>query len=181
MANRSKKVVLSARIDPYLKAALELLAASRSEKIVKLLESFIENGLYDIEVTAPVVLNRANQGHEKVSFMNLFTAIWSEDEVLYKVRAGVLGPQYAGETIWRQALVASVEDCFKGADDLYGDLNGLTKKLGFSISGCYKLNMDLIREEWPIIESYVAFVENNKPFEPSYTDYKKMLANSKAK
>ena len=53
MANRSKKAVLSARVDPYLKAALELLAVSRNEKIVKILESCLENGMNDRIIANP--------------------------------------------------------------------------------------------------------------------------------
>ena len=176
MANRSKKVVLSARIDPYLKAALEMFAASQNKKIVKLLENFLENGLDAMDVDSPF-LTQGN-GNSKISFMSLFTAIWSEDEVLFKVRAGVLGPTYAGETMWRQAMVATD---FKGETDLYGDLNGYAGKFGYSLPWKHSLNLELIREEWPLIEGYVAFVENNKPFEPSYDDYKKMRAKSDAK
>lgn len=179
MANRSKKVVLSARIDPYLKAALEMFSASQNQKIVKLLETFLHNGLDDMSVVSPFH-SQAN-GVREISFMNLFTAIWSEDEVLFKVRAGGLGPTYAGETTWREAMVATGCDYFKGQTDLYADLNGYAIKNGYAPPSRYFVNLDLIRAEWPLIEGYVAFVENNKPFEPSYDDYKKMKAESEAK
>lgn len=178
MANRSKKVVLSARIEPYLKAALEMLAAAKNQKIVKLLETFLEVGLEATQVTSPF-----HQGDgTKISYLSLFSAIWSEDEVLFKVRAGVLGPEYAGEVIWRQAMVAT-NTYFQGDLDLYGDLNGLDGKAGYSAEVCwqYDINIDLIREEWPLIEEYVSFVENNKPFAPSYEDYKRMREQSGAK
>ncbi|ROL66735.1 hypothetical protein BLX41_23065 [Pseudomonas protegens] len=178
MANRSKKVVLSARVDPYLKAALELLAASRKEKIVKVLETFIENGLQDLSVINPFLHEKPRT---KISFMNVFVAIWTEDEVLYKVRAGALGPDYAGETLWRQAMVVVGHDYFKGDHDLYGGMNGLTEKWGYKADYNYSLNLELVRSEWSTIEDYVAFIENNKPFEPSYEDYKKMRDQSRAK
>lgn len=179
MANRSKKVVLSARIDPYLKAALEMFAASQNQKIVKLLETFLENGLDASEVDNP--FPGSKNGGEKISFMSLFTAIWSDDEVLFKVRAGVLGPAYAGETTWREAMVVTGGDYFKGETDLYGDLNGQAEEFGYSPPWKYSLNLDLIREEWPMVEGYVAFIENNKPFSPSYDDYKRMRVDSDAK
>ncbi|OFJ43301.1 hypothetical protein BJN42_21795 [Pseudomonas koreensis] len=179
MANRSNKVVLSARVDPYLKAALELLAASQKEKIVKLLETFLENGMHDFYVVNPF-LPKGGEA-EKTSFMNVFTAIWSDDEVVYKLRAGVLGPQYAGETAWRQAMVVTGDHYFKGADDLYGDLNGLSEKWGYKAEYNYFLDLEKVRSEWPLIEGYVSFIENNKPFEPSYEDYKRMHQQSKAK
>ncbi|MGV8887714.1 MAG: hypothetical protein ACOH2P_06590 [Pseudomonas sp.] len=179
MANRSKKVVLSARVDPYLKAGLELLAASQNQKIVKLLETFLQNGLEDASVNSPFHAHADKR--EKISFMNLFKAIWTEDEVLFKVRAGALGPEYAGETTWREACVATGCDHFKGDVDLYGNLNGYEGKFAYSVPWSYELNIELIREEWPLIEGYVSFVENNKPFEPSYDDYKRMREQSDAK
>ena len=186
MANRSKKVVLSARVDPYLKAALELAAVSRKEKIVKLLETFVESGLYDLDITKPFLLQVDKKGKseklgDKISFMSLFTAIWTDDVILYKIRAGVLGPEFAGETVWQQAMVATGDHYFRGEDDLYGDMNGFSQKSGYSVVVKYGLNLELIRKEWPIIESYVSFIESNKPFDPGYDEYKSMLEKSLAK
>lgn len=175
MANRSKKVVLSARVDPYLKAAMELLAASQKEKIVKLLETFIENGLNDWYVKNPF------KDGEKTPFLNVFTAIWTEDEVVYKLRAAVAGSNFAGETLWRQGLVVLGDSYFKGTEPLYGDLNGLGEKWAYKPDREYLLNLQLIREEWQLIEDYVTFLENNKPFEPNYADYKKMRKDSSVK
>lgn len=175
MANRSKKVVLSARVDPYLKAALELMAASQKEKIVKLLETFIENGMNDWYIANPF------KDGEKAPFLNVFTAIWTEDEVVYKLRAAVAGAQFAGETLWRQGLVVLSDDYFKGTEPLYGDLNGLEEKWKYKPDREYRLNFDLIRQEWPLIEEYVTFLENNKPFEPAFADYKKMRRDSLVK
>ena len=47
MANRSKKVVISARITPYLKAAIDMAAAAQNEKIVTMMEALLEQGLND--------------------------------------------------------------------------------------------------------------------------------------
>lgn len=177
MANRSKKVVLSARVDPYLKAALELLAASKNEKIVKTLEMFIENGLNDYYVKNPF----KDDEPTKTPFINVFTAIWVDDEVRYKLRAAMIGPHLAGETLWRQGLVVTTYDYFKGKEPLYGDLNGLGEKWGYKPDREYFLNFQLIRDEWPLIEEYVTFLENNKPFEPDYDDYKKMRNSANVK
>lgn len=179
MANRSKKVVLSARIAPYLKAGLELYASAEKVKIVKLLEEILEAALEDANVQSPFHDSRGER--VEISYINLLTAIWTEDEVLFKLRAGVLGPRYAGETTWREAMVATGCDYFKGDVDLYGDLNGYEEKFGYDVPWSYQLNLELVREEWHLIQDYVAFVENNKPFEPSYDDYKSMRAKSEAK
>ena len=50
MANRSKKVVLSARIEPRLKAALDIAAMKLEDKVVKVLEDFVADGLKRITV-----------------------------------------------------------------------------------------------------------------------------------
>jgi hypothetical protein len=178
MANRSKKVVLSARVDPYLKAALELLAASRNEKIVKILESCLENGMNDRTITNPF---KAPQKLEKISFMVAFTAIWSENETLYKLRAGTLGPDFAGEELSTVAMFINDDKYFDGEFDVFGDLNGSTDKFGFKPRMQPRVDLALVEKEWPIVEEYVRFLANNKPLQPGYSDYKSMRAQSLAK
>lgn len=178
MANRSKKVVLSARVDPYLKAALELLAASRNEKIVKILESCLENGMNDRIITNPF---KAPQKLEKISFMVAFTAIWSENETLYKLRAGTLGSDFAGEELSMVAMFINDDKYFDGEFDVFGDLNGSTEKFGFKPRIQPRVNLALVEKEWPIVEEYVRFLASNKPLQPGYADYKSMRAQSLAK
>jgi hypothetical protein len=178
MANRSKKVVLSARVDPYLKAALELLAASRNEKIVKILESCLENGMNDRTITNPFI---APQKLEKISFMVAFTAIWSENETLYKLRAGTLGYDFAGEELSTVAMFINDDKYFDGEYDVFGDLNGSTETFGFKPRMQPRVNLALVEKEWPIVEEYVRFLASNKPLQPGYADYKSMRAQSLAK
>lgn len=172
MANRSKKVVLSVRVDPYLKAALELLALSKNEKIVKILENCLENGLNDREIRNPFKSRDKHQ--DKVSFMIAFTAIWSENEILYKMRAGTLGPDFAGEELSFISMLVRGDGYFSGDYDLFGDLNGSTETFGFTPQTRPKVNLELIEHEWPILEEYSRFLANNKPFQPSFEEYKKM-------
>ncbi|AZF49172.1 MULTISPECIES: hypothetical protein [unclassified Pseudomonas] len=179
MANRSKKVVLSARVDPYLKAALELLAASRNEKIVKILESCLENGMNDRTITNPFNAPRKDLG--TISFMVAFTSIWSENETLYKLRAGTLGPDFAGEELSMVAMVINDDKYFDGEFDVFGDLNGSTEKFGFTPRMQPRVDLALVEKEWPIVEEYVRFLANNKPLQPGYADYKNMRAQSLAK
>lgn len=179
MANRSKKVVLSARVDPYLKAALELAASSRNEKIVKILEACVENGLNDRTVKNPFKPRSKDQ--ETISFMIAFTAIWSENETLYKLRAGALGPDFAGEELGMIAMLITGDKYFDGECDVFGDLNGSIEKYGFQPKRRPLVNIELVEQEWPIVEEYVRFLASNKPLEPSYEDYKKMREQSKTK
>jgi hypothetical protein len=176
MANRSKKVVLSARVEPYLKAALELFATSRNEKIVKILETCVENGLNDRTITNPFKPRHKDQ--EKISFMVAFTAIWSENETLYKLRAGSLGSDFAGEELAMVAMFINGKKYFAGDFDVFGDLNGSVETFGFKPHMQPMVNLPLVEEEWPIVEEYVRFLANNKPFEPGYEDYKRMRSKA---
>lgn len=176
MANRSKKVVLSVRIDPYLKAALELSASSKNEKIVKVLETCLENGLTDRDIRNP--FKPRDEHQEKISFMIAFTAIWSENEALYKLRAGALGPDFAGEELSLISMFILGDKHFDGDFDLFGDLNGSAETFGFTPKMRPMVNLRLVEEEWPIVEEYVRFLANNKPFSPGYEDYKRMRGNA---
>jgi hypothetical protein len=181
MANRSKKVVLSARIDPYLKAALELSASVQKEKIVKLLEQYLLNGLEHEMVANPFGCTSPKERPDELPFMDVFVAIWSENEVLYKVRAGALSAAFAGTDLWEMAMLVIGEKYFKGDFDLFGDLNGAVRRFGFLPPDKPMINLRLVEAEWAIIESYVSFLQNNKPFQPPYLDYKRMLEESQAR
>ncbi|WP_433769360.1 hypothetical protein [Pseudomonas putida] len=176
MANRSKKVVLSVRVDPYLKAALELSAVSKNEKIVKVLETCLESGLNDREIPNPFKPRDANQ--ERISFMIAFTAIWTESEALYKLRAGALGPGFAGEELATAAMLVLGDNYFRGDTDLFGDLNGAAKTFGFTPKTRPMVNLLRVEEEWSVVEEYVRFLANNKPLAPDYKDYKRMRTNA---
>ncbi|WP_281211903.1 hypothetical protein [Pseudomonas fulva] len=178
MANRSKKVVLSARIDPYLKAGMELAATAKNEKIVKMMEEFIETGLAVMTVDNPFLAIGSRT--EKTSFMLIFKCIWSEDEAVYKMRAGGLGPAFAGEYLFALHQIVFSEEYFRGEDDLYGDLNGFKEKLKLTPPK-RPVNLKRIRDEWSTINDYCEFLSNNKPFFIQYLDYKRMAEESKAK
>ncbi|MGW8462465.1 hypothetical protein [Pseudomonas sp. CLCA07] len=176
MANRSKKVVLSARVDPYLKASLELAAAAKNQKIVKMLESILESGLDDL-----IIDNPFESETPKISFLFAFTAIWSESEALYKLRAGTLGPKFAGDDLAFAAFIIHSSNHFKGDFDLFGDLNGRINNANIKLSHKYMINLELLEAEWATVERYISFLAMNKPFEPSYEDFKRMLEASEAK
>jgi hypothetical protein len=176
MANRSKKVVLSARVDPYLKAALELFAASCNEKIVKILQTCVENGLSDQTVSNPI--KRREKDKDEMSFMVAFTAIWSENEILYKLRAGSLGQDFAGEELATIAMFINGDTYFDGDFDVFGDMNGYSEAYGLKPYVQLMVNLPLVEDEWPIVEEYVKFLSNNKPFQPTYSDYKKMRSKA---
>ncbi|EJM77917.1 hypothetical protein [Pseudomonas sp. GM60] len=176
MANRSKKVVISARIDPQLKDALDIAASKLNKKIVKLLEELVEVGLAELTVQNPFRGGHLPDGGD-MNFMTVFEAVWDQDEVVFKLRAGTIGPDFCGETISRQAKVVIGSERFKGEYDLFGDLNGHTALWGGTYEKHY-VNLELVKKEWPIIESYIAFLDSNQPLVVSYEDYKKMRGDN---
>lgn len=175
MVNRSKKSVLSARVDPYLKTGLELLAESRGVKIVKLLESMIDDGLSNAAIVSPL------RKEGRVPFLTTLKAVWSEDDVLLRLRVGWLDQPLAGERTWRMGLVVSGEECFRGDFDVFGDLNGMSDTYNLKAPNTPKIDLERVQEEWHLIGEYVDFIENNKPLEPTYDQYKRMRDKSDSK
>jgi hypothetical protein len=181
MANRSKKVVLSARVDPYLKAALEMAASSRNEKIVKLLEAFVGDGLEGITIDRPSFFKTPGIAGKKINLMMLFKSIWTDDEVLFRLRQGILSPALAGEEAHLEAWVVYQQEEFKGDDDVFGNLNGMTERYEFSVAETVTVNLNAVKDQWPLIQQYVRFLLNNKPFEPTYAEFKQMANKAESK
>jgi len=93
---------MSARVDPYLKAGIELLAASQRVKIVKLMEEFLEWGLETTQVENPF---ESSKKMPRISFLAVLEAIWTDDDVLFQLRAGALGGRISGDDIFNAAFV----------------------------------------------------------------------------
>ena len=178
MANRSKKVVISARIPPRLKAALDLASILEGQPIVKLLEALLEEGLNEID--APNPFRGGQLDGSKLNFMTLFDAIWTEDEVLFKLRTWAVGPEFSSVKFWRRITSLIKSDYFKGSFDLYGDLNGQTQIWG-SVPERYLINLDLIKEEWLLIDEYLSFLDKNTNLSTPYEYFKKMLQSEDVK
>jgi len=173
MANRSKKAVISARIDPFLKAGLELAATTQNEKIVALLEYGIQGVLSTTLVNDPF----GETADAQTSFILLMKNIWSEDEVVYKLRVGSLGFQYADlETVDMATLVAN-DEYFKGDFKLFGNLKVNREKVKY-FPAEISLNIDLVREEFGVIADYVKFMQRNKGLNFNYHGFKKMINHS---
>ena len=182
MANRSKKVVLSARIEPRLKAALDIAAMKLEDMVVKVLEDFVADGLKRITVDGGLqrVFSEKSllwgdlvPANSQMGFMEVFDAVWDEDVVLFELRAGVVGADFCGEMLVRQAQVVIGSDYFKGEYDLFGDLNGLAEMFGGELEKQF-VNLALVKKEWHWIESYAAFMKVNELVDLPYEYYKQM-------
>lgn len=174
MANRSKKIVMSARVAPYIKAAIDTYANSKNEKFVKLLERYITFGLRDELIDNPFT----NGKGPKISFMLAFECVWTEDELIYALRAGACGPDFAGEELHKRWLLLCLSPEFDGEFDLFGDVRERLAKHGFEPPIDHFLNMDRVRKEWPEFCRYVEFLENNKPFQPTYKEWREIASRS---
>lgn len=173
MANRSKKAVISARIDPLLKAGLELAATTQNEKIVALLESGIQSLLSTAVVDDPF----GEKPGDKTSFLELIEKIWSEDDVVYKLRVGGLGFKYADIETVDIATIVSHNDYFFGDFNLYGDLKVNRLKASHFPAEIY-IDLELVRDEWALLNEYVRFIQKNKILDVNYHGFKAMIKNS---
>lgn len=175
MANRSKKAVLSARIDPFLKAGLELAATTQNEKIVALLEYGIQGVLSTTVVDDPF----GDKPDDKTSFILLMEKIWSEDEIVYKLRVGGLGFKYAELETVDVATLVSNDDYFKGDFKLFGDLKVNRSKVNYMPANI-SIDLELVREEWSTLNEYVKFIQRNKSLDVNYHSFKTMIKNNKS-
>lgn len=170
MANRSKKVVLSARIDPFLKSGIDVLSELTNEKIVKLLESFIESGLNDQVVKNPFSDSPENK---EISLMQLLQSVWSEDEILYQLRLGVLsklGVKCSSDEVCVITATVLENKRFKGERDLFDGVTTLSKGPE-SVRFKYMVDIGRIMDEWETLKTYSVFSKNNRPLTISYDQF----------
>lgn len=170
MANRSKKVVLSARIDPFLKSGIDALSELANEKTVKLLEAFIESGLNKKMVKNPF---SDTPGNAEISLMHLLQSVWSEDEVLYQLRLGLLaklGVKCSSEEVEAITAVVLEHKRFQGELDLLEGVTTLSERPE-SVRFKYMVDLGRVKDEWGTLKTYLAFSKNNRPLTISYDQF----------
>ncbi|MDX9677011.1 hypothetical protein [Pseudomonas zeae] len=169
MANRSKKVVLSTRIAPYLKSGLELCARARNMKIVETIEELIEHALMTNSIDSPFPDKNGVRG--KASVLSVVEWLWNDDPIIYTLRLGFISDQLVD----RETYVVCAETTtarFKGDFDLFEE-----PRKRATYQDVYKttaLNIEKIREEWEDLCAYAKFVEANKPLKIDYEDFLRM-------
>ncbi|AZS50386.1 hypothetical protein DM558_06175 [Entomomonas moraniae] len=179
MANRSKKVVLSARVPSYLKAGIDITSTCLNKSTVSIIEEQLEDLIDTTSITFPVVLSSERFARrERLSIRKLMSYIWNDDEIIFKLRIGIIGDHIAGSILSRVADWAC-NDLFKGEYPLFGDLNGHLTQNPEEFDVIEKhIDLEKVRAEWDTLNAYMEFLEKNKPLNPSYEQYKKMLNNS---
>lgn len=175
MANRSKKSVLSARVDPFLKAGLELAASTQNEKIVALLENGIQGVLSSTLVDDPFGENQ----NDKTSFIEIMKKIWSDDEIVYKLRVGGLGYKYSELEAVDVATLVANDDYFKGDFNLFGDLKVNRSKVNY-MPTIISIDLELVRDEWDTLNEYVKFIQKNTSLDVNYHGFKAMIKKTKS-
>lgn len=173
MANRSKKVVLSVRVDPYLKDALDLLAKKQNKKIVETVESLIRDAVEEIRVINPFLPWLDPKKSKDISLQRLMGLIWSDHPIIYKLRLAHLSHEYLDEPTYIACCQVWSNECFIGNDDIFlytRQILGVPEAVPAP-----KLNIGIVTSEWGILMGYGEFVVSNKPLIVTYEQYKKML------
>lgn len=180
MANRSKKTVLSVRIAPYLKASLDIIASYKNKKLVAVVETLVEKEVSDFRIDIPEFFDKHNTLDNKMSLGVLMSGLWTDDEVLFKLRLGVLREGLIDEYYEDLALFVITDPEYQGDIPLFGNYNK-QKNLYNHAEHDYFINLDKIKADWLVLQAYITFLNINKPLELDYEDYKKMIGNAKQK
>lgn len=179
MANRSKKVVLSARVPPYLKAGLDILSTIKNKSSVSIIEEMLETELNEEYIRVPLTLSiDLHSSGKMMSISDLLTYIWDDDEILFNLRLGYLGENIASKDLEKLVDIVSINPIYEGEFPLFGDLNGKALDSMFEPLPDVYINLYKIKDDWSLLKSYVVFLEKNKPLAPSLDQYKKMINNS---
>lgn len=164
MASRSKKTVFSVRISPYAKAGLDILSAVRKQSLPELIESLAERELAKERV-----------GDAQDTAQRILSAIWTDDELLYKLRLCCFVGEALNPRDEVAAQVVLMSPIFRGEDNLFsGPAAEIAKEYE---EGIPRVSLDKVRQLWPILLEYARFLEVNS-LKPSFKDYIDLLQKS---
>lgn len=176
MANRSKKTVLSVRIDPPAKAALDVLAAVRGESLPAVIEDLLYKAFAHEKIAPPALLKPnilTNRG--EVSISTLIQFIWSADSALFKLRLHLLDPSTLNER--DQTITGTVFQNLEifGGEDVIFDEHAL--KIIEDSPAIPKVSLERVRRYWPVLTEYARFLSANA-MKVSLPDYIDLLRKS---
>ncbi|OQR35195.1 hypothetical protein BWR15_14740 [Pseudomonas sp. T] len=180
MANRSKKVVLSARVEPYLKDGLELYARLYRMKIVEALEQILEDAQHSHNVDNPFLKPEKESFKNKTSLSVVLGDIWSSDSLIYVLRRGYIGSHMCDEQEFMVA-VETMSKRFSGDFDIFEQAKHKYAKHGREWVLVYpKIDLDRVRAEWPYLQKWAEFAINSKPAVVDYDDYLRIISKGDA-
>ncbi|NNA48360.1 hypothetical protein HBO18_30035 [Pseudomonas lactis] len=170
MSNRSKKVVLSARVAPHLKDGLELYARVKNIKIVEAVEELIERALEEVNIESP--LRSTSGDRSKVPVSTIISWLWDPDPIIFKLRLANVSPDLVDKETYL-AYVETTSDRFKGDVDIFEDVR---KRATYrDVYHKASINLERVREEWADLVAYAKFIEANKPIVVDYEDWLRMI------
>lgn len=176
MANRSKKVVLSARIEPYLKDGLELYARLNKMKIVEALEQILEDAQTSHGVQNPFIKKGGHPHKTATTIHGLISHIWSPDSAIYLLRRGYIGSHMCDEREYLMA-VETMSKRFSGGFDIYEEAKKKYAEYGHEWIMAYPLiDLEKVKAEWPYLQKWAEFAINSKPAVVDYSDYLRIIA-----
>lgn len=148
MASRSKKTVLSVRIDPVAKAALDAAANMHNQSTTKFVEQLVE------AVVCQKVFPSAGVG---VALGELIAALLDDDELIYKLRLHTLLP--AALSAKERVMLKAVFDnplIFAGTDQ-YLPVGMAQPEEGTSGG----VSVARVRLFWPLLLEFADFISHN--------------------
>ena len=149
MASRSKKTVLSVRIDPVAKASLDVAANMHKQSTTKFVEQLIETVMRQ-QVAPPT--------GEKVELGPLIASLMTDDDLIYKLRLYAVLPE--GLSAKEQVILKAVFDnpnIFEGTDQYLPPSIAQPKK-----TPCTSVSIARVRLFWPLLAEYADFMSNNE-------------------
>ncbi|OEO23090.1 hypothetical protein AX279_22455 [Pseudomonas sp. J237] len=176
MANRSKKVVLSARIEPYLKDGLELYARLRHMKIVEALEDILELAQDSLNINNPFLKPEKEAYKNKVALSGVVSTIWSSDQVIYTLRRGYIGNHMCDELEYL-VVAETMSRRFAGDFDIFEQAKKKYSKSEKEWCLAYpRIDIEKVRAEWPYLQRWAEFAIKSKPAVVDYDDYLMIIA-----
>jgi hypothetical protein len=176
MANRSKKTVLSVRIEPSAKAALDMLAAIRQESLPVVIEELLSQAFEQQAILAPPFIKKTHVSPSgTIGLGHLMRFIWVDDPELFKLRLHLLEPTALSER--DQTVTGTVFknlDIFRGDDHLF---DGKARQMVSDSPAIPKLSLSLVRLYWPLLNEYARFLATNS-MNVSFADYVDLLRKS---
>jgi hypothetical protein len=170
MSNRSKKVVLSARVAPHLRDGLELYARVKNIKIVEAVEDLIERALEEVNIESPLRSTSGDKG--KVPVSTIISWLWDPDPIIFKLRLANVSPDLVDRETYL-AYVETTSERFKGDVDIFEDVR---KRATYrDVFHKASINLERVREEWADLIAYAKFIEANKPIVVDYEDWLRMI------
>ncbi|WP_370601063.1 hypothetical protein [Pseudomonas nitroreducens] len=162
---RNRTEMLSLRLTPHLRAGLEVMAALRKANLSKTIASALSAALEREKVPMPNIL----RGSAEMTLDKLLELIWSEDEMLFKLRMYYVLPEgLATGDHDAIAVVVSNQHLFSGSTNIFW---GQSENVLPANQDVPTFDIEKIRDSWRMLRRYVDFVRDNDDLRVSFETF----------